>query len=299
MQDKSKNIILLELVILVTLVMLFGIGQNNKGKTTNQDKNASESEQISTETMTQNLGDLTVTFYNVGKADCMLIETTAGAIMIDTGYDENGEDIVSWLTEKGIDSLEYLILTHPDKDHIGGADIIINNMNVSHIIDTDCVVNTKDYVQYKQAAEDKGSDIVTLTETKEIILGEVQFTLYPPISKQFKGQNDYSIVTKLVYGEIDFLFAGDAEEDRIDEIMSQIPDLASTVLKVPHHGTLMKNSEEFFEAVAPRYSIISSDKKEVYQGVVSLLQDLNSEVFSTKDGNIIVKTDGKEISIRQ
>jgi beta-lactamase superfamily II metal-dependent hydrolase len=229
----------------------------------------------------------------------MLIETTDGAVMIDTGYDENGEDIVSWLAEKGIDSLEYLILTHPDKDHIGGADIIINNMNVSHIIDTDCVVDTKDYVQYKQAAQDKGIDIETLTTTKEIVLGDAQFTLYPPISKQFKGQNDYSIVTKLVYGETDFLFAGDAQEDRIDEIMSQIPNLASTVLKVPHHGTLMNNSEEFFEAVAPRYSIITSDKKDVYQEVVSLLQNLNSEVFSTKDGNIIVTTDGKKISISQ
>jgi len=299
MQDKSKKIILLELALLITLVVIFGAGQFNKNQVTNQENEASQNQKISTETMAQKLGELTVTFYNVGKADCMLIETTNGAVMIDTGYDENGDEIVSWLNEKGIDTLEYLILTHPDKDHIGGADIIINNLNVSHIIDSDCVVDSKDYLEYKQAAHNKGVDTVTLTSTKEITLGDAQFTLYPPISKLFQGQNDYSIVTKLVYGETDFLFAGDAEEDRIDEIMTQIPDLSSTVLKVPHHGNLKKNSEEFFEAVAPQYSIICSDKKKTYQDVVTLLQNLNSKVYATKDGTIVVTTDGKEIDVSQ
>ncbi|MFA9377757.1 MAG: ComEC/Rec2 family competence protein [Lachnotalea sp.] len=303
---KSKKIITAELIALAVLLILFGIGIFSKSKANNQNIDSGENtEQESLQqTMPQDLennelGELTVTFFDVGKGDCILIEATQGNIMIDTGYEENGEDIVSWLGDNGIDTLDYLILTHPDKDHIGGADIVINNINVINIIDTNCVVDTQDYLEYKQAALDQGIDILTLTSTKEIELGGVKLTIYPPLSTDYAGQNDYSLVTKMIYGETDYLFAADAEEARIAEMLKQIPNIKSMLLKVPYHGALKDNSEEFFEAVAPQYSIITCDKKKMYEDVTKMLQKLNSEVFTTKQGDITVKSDGNTMTISQ
>lgn len=284
MSDRAKKIIVLEIVVLATLLILWGIGHYSNSSVSPDDSMKAT---------------LEITFFDVGKGDCILIETLNGAAMIDTGYDENGTEIVGWLKEREIDSLQYLILTHPDKDHIGGADSVIHDINIGQIIDTDCEVDSDDYEQYKQAATKQGVDILTLKETKEILLGDAKLTIYPPIGTDFVGENNYSLVTMLSYGETNFLFAGDSEEDRIDELYEQIPDLQSTLLKVPHHGALMDNSEEFFMAVAPQYSIITSDKEKMYKNVTKILQDLNSRVFVTNDGNITVQSDGKHIIISQ
>ncbi len=302
--SKKLKIIIVEIIAFVLLLVIFGFRQYNEIKTIDPTSEISQEQQTSEEDITQTstqqeLGNLTVTFLDVGKGDCILIETTQGAIMIDTGYEENGEDIVSWLDDKGVDSLEYLILTHPDKDHIGGADIVINNIDTKNIIETNCEINNDDYIQYKQAAADKGIDILTLKSTQNVFLGDANLTLYPPLSNNFKGQNDYSIVIKVIYGETDFLFAGDAEDARIDELLTQIPNINSMLLKVPHHGTLMQNSEELFEAVSPQYSIITSDMDEVYQGVTEILENLNSKVYTTKEGDILITSDGTKMTVDQ
>lgn len=304
MSDKSKKIIAVEIIVLVILLTVFGIRHYNKIITIAPNREINEGQQTTEEVITQDfvqqeLGELRVSFLDVGKGDCILIETTQGAIMVDTGYDENGEDIISWLDDKGVDSLEYLILTHPDKDHIGGADIVINNIEIKNIIETNCEVNNDDYIQYQQAAADKGIDILTLIATKDVSLGGANLTLYPPLSNNFKGQNDYSIVIKMIYGETDFLFAGDAEDARIEELLTQIPNINSMLLKVPHHGTLMQNSEELFEAISPQYSIITSDKDEIYQGVTEMLENLDSKVYTTKDGDILITSDGTKMTIDQ
>ncbi|RDY27148.1 ComEC/Rec2 family competence protein [Lachnotalea glycerini] len=294
MGKQSKKIIILEIVVLAILLTVFGIGRYRK--TINQE---SDSQQTVNEDANKVWEPIDVTFFDVGKGDCILIETSEGAIMIDTGYDENGEDLVGWLKEREIDTLAYLILTHPDKDHIGGADTVINELNVENIIETNCEVNNDDYIQYKEAAASKGLSILTLTEEKELSIGGAQLTIYPPLSKTFEGQNDYSLVIKMIFGETDFLFAGDATEARIEELLKQIPNIQSMLLKVPYHGRLMENSEEFLEAVSPKYSIITCNKKKEYKDVMKMLTELNSEVFITKDGDITVNSDGKEMTVSQ
>ncbi|OYP58661.1 hypothetical protein CG709_00645, partial [Lachnotalea glycerini] len=163
MGKQPKKIIILEIVVLAILLTVFGIGRYRK--TINQE---SDSQQTVNEDANKVWEPIDVTFFDVGKGDCILIETSEGAIMIDTGYDENGEDLVGWLKEREIDTLAYLILTHPDKDHIGGADTVINELNVENIIETNCEVNNDDYIQYKEAAASKGLSILTLTEEKEL-----------------------------------------------------------------------------------------------------------------------------------
>lgn len=283
MSERVKKIVVLEVVVLATLLILWGIGQ--------QKSNISA---LTTES------NLKVTFFDVGKGDCILIESSKNAIMIDAGYEENGEEIVQRLKQQGIESLQYLILTHPDKDHIGGVDHIIKKINVLEIIETDCEVDSDDYKEYKMAAKEKGIDILTLKETKEIVLGEAKIFIYPPICvEDYVGENDFSLVTKLIYGETSFLFAGDAQEPRIDEILKQIPDMKSTLLKVPHHGRWMENSENLFQSVSAKYSIITNDKKKMYQDVKKLLKELGSSVYETNNGNIQVLSDGKKIYISQ
>ena len=284
MSEKVKKIIVLEVVVLATLLILWGIGQQVGD----------------TSSVTATKSNLSVTFFDVLKGDCILIQTSDDAVMIDTGYEENGEEIVQWLKELGVNSLQYLILTHPDKDHIGGADHIISQLKVAQIIETDCEVDSGDYKEYKAAAIEKGVDILTLKETKEIELGKTKIVVYPPVKvENYEGENNFSLVTKLTYGETSMLFAGDAQELRMNEILTQIPDIKSTLLKVPHHGSYMNNSEEFFRAVSPQYSIITNDKKKMYKDIKKMLKNLGRIVYETKNGDIHVISDGKKLLISQ
>lgn len=284
MRERAKKIVILEIVVLAMLLVLWGIGQYKS------DIN----------TVTKSGSNLSVTFFDVGKGDCILIESSESAILIDTGYEENGEEIVEKLKKRGIESLQYLILTHPDKDHIGGADYIIKQLNVLEIIETDCEVDSNDYKEYKMEAAKQGVTILTLKETEEIAFGKAKIFIYPPIHvEDYEGENDFSLVTKLVYGETSFLFTGDAQENRMDEIVTQIPDIESTLLKVPHHGRWKENSEKLFRLVSPQYSIITNDKKKMYKDVKKLLKDLGSTVYETKSGDIKVISDGTKLRISQ
>lgn len=298
MKKISKKIIIFEIIILTILVAVWGIGHLGSKNPTNKASNELNQESNMVQA-SLDMPILNITFFDVGKGDCILIETKNKAVMIDTGYDKNGKDIVDWLNDRGIESLSYLILTHPDKDHIGGASYIINHMTVAQVIDTDCEVDSNHYKEYHEASANRGVPILTLKESKEITLEKATLTIYPPISGDFEGENNYSLVTKLVYGDTNFLFTGDAQEDRLTELFTQIPDLKSTLLKVPHHGTWMANSEQFFKAVSPKYSIITSNKEKKYKDVTEILQTIGSEVFTTNDGDITVQSNGKQIGIRQ
>ena len=176
---------------------------------------------------------LSVTFFDAGKADAILVRTGEHALLIDTGLNKNGAALVDALRAAGVQSLDMLLITHFDKDHVGGADSVLSSMPVGAIYQPDYPKDSKQMRQYLKAAQDAGVNPIALSENCKLTLGGARLLIDVANEDDYGAdeENDFSLVVSLRFGETRFLFAGDAEETRIDELMAE-GDLAHDVLKV-------------------------------------------------------------------
>lgn len=240
-----------------------------------------------------------ITFMNVGKADSIFLSIDDKNIMIDTGLNSTKDNVVSQLKEKNIDSIDYLILTHMDKDHIGGADAILNEFKVDNVIQADYSKDSKQYNQYIKAIEKNNITPILIHDNINVKTDNAEINIYPALKKSYSQSNDYSIIVSINYGKYNFLFAGDAEEERLAEFINSNNE-KYTLVKMPHHGKINSLSEKFIKSINPSYSIITcSDEELPDEDTIKLLNKYNVKNFLTKDGEIVVKTDGNNISISQ
>lgn len=245
-------------------------------------------------------GEFDVAVLDVGKADAIILTTKNHSVLIDTGNRGDGKKILDYLSDKGIDYVDYLFITHFDKDHVGGAVKLINNLDIGQIIVPNYEGNNTEYERYAEAMEKNGKTQTVIGSNMTFVLDDVLFEAYGAKKSSYKeSDNDFSIVISATHGENRFLFAGDAEEERLGEIISQM-DLEHTFLKVPHHGKIENNSEQFFKSVNPKYAVITCSAEEMCDGeVTDILESMGCEVFLTLDGSVEVSSDGKEIKIEQ
>ena len=237
--------------------------------------------------------------FKVGKADSFLIEQNGEYMLIDTGEEDDGQKIVTYLQSHQITTLKALIITHFDKDHVGGADTIVNAVDIEHIYVPDYESDSKQTKQFLNAVDEAKVQLEKLTTNIPISIGDVTGTIYPPMSSNYSGDNDYSLVVSLPYGETSFLFAGDIEATRIADILADPKiELAHTFLKVPHHGRFNEQTEALFEAVQPQYALItSSDKNPEADETVAALKAVGSKIYTTRSGDVEFVSDGIKILV--
>lgn len=244
------------------------------------------------------LREMTVTVLNVGSADCIVMQTSNHTVMIDTGTDDESDTILSFLKENMISRIDYLIITHFDKDHVGGADKIIDAVEIGQVIQPDYVRDSKQYKEYAEAIKGKQTSVTKQTEDMEFVLDGVEIAIYVPVADFVVGDdNNYSLVTSVIHGENSFLFAGDAEEIRLQELLDKgIGEY--TFIKVPHHGKAEDNSEAFFSVVNPQYAVITCSIEEPAEDeMIELLEGIGTEVFLVSDGTVTCISDGVQISV--
>lgn len=247
----------------------------------------------------QAIGTLELAVLDVGKADAIVLRTENHTVLIDTGWDETDTVLLDYLNRYDISSVDYMILTHFDKDHIGAADSIIEAVDVKQIIQPDYAEDSKQFDQYIAALASEKIVPVSLTENMEFALDSVEFTVYPPKKPNYDLDNEYSLVVSVRHGENSLLFAGDAMAGRLDELL-QDGDLRHDFLKVPHHGVYDERSEEFFEAVGAQYAVITcSEGMPSIDEVYALLDEMGTVVYCTKDGSVYCESDGVLLSITQ
>lgn len=246
--------------------------------------------------------ELKVTFFNVGKGDAVLLETEEQAMLIDAGYDDTSAVILDYLEAEEIDTLDYLVITHFDKDHVGGADKILEAVEVLEVLEPDYESDSGQTEEYREALQELGITPVRVTDTKELMLEGADCTVYPPRQKDYEEEdNDFSLVISLRFGEEGFLFAGDCEKERLSELLAESGlNLRHQVLKVPHHGREEKNSDKFLLAVDPEAAVITcSEDDRPDKKILELLDQLGTEVYLTSEGTVTCVTDGSTLSFRQ
>ena len=240
---------------------------------------------------------LSLTVYSCGKADAMLLQFDGYTVMIDTGENGDGDDLVEALSLAGVDTLDLMILTHYDKDHIGGADTILEHFPVTTVRMPAYESSSKQYSELEKALSDSETEILHMTEDSVFSLGSADFIIWTsPIdyTGSDSDDNEQSLVTKIVYHGKSFLFTGDAEKNWLKDLCFSGRNLTCDVLKLPHHGIYDKNLPTLLALTLPEYVIVTdSIKNPADSKTIDLLNTLGQNVFRTENGTIrMTLTDG-------
>ena len=243
-------------------------------------------------------GNFEFTVLKAGQADAILMQTQNHNIVLDCGEKDDGDKLSELLSEKGISNIDYLFITHFDKDHVGGFPEVMENVTVTNIIVPNYVGNNAEYEKYLETVSDKALNVSPLTNDTTFTADDVLFEISVPKKQVYaEGDNDFSLVISVTHGANTFLFAGDAEKGRLPEVLSEFGNRYD-FLKVPHHGKFNKVTQRFINTVKPKYAVIcDSEKNPASVKTMSLLQSAGAEIYSTKDGDVSVVSDGKEIQI--
>lgn len=224
-------------------------------------------------------------------------------MLIDCGTKSKGDTVVKYLQDLGIKKIDILIGTHPHDDHMGGMAKIIRKFEIGVLYTPDTSNNnitTSWYMDFLDAVDEKNVVWKYPKSGESFSLGEADIKILAPNSSQYDNLNNYSIVTKITFGEVSILSMGDAEKLSEDEILKADEDVKAQIIKIGHHGSSTSTSEKFLNAVNPKYAIILAKKGNTYnhpnKPVMELLKKREIKVYRTDEsGSMIMKTDGKNI----
>ncbi len=239
-----------------------------------------------------------VHFIDVGQGDATFIDCGDFEILIDAGNNQYGDDVSAYINEYVYGSLDIVIATHPDADHIGGLDIILNDYTVTTIIDSGKEHTTKTYKDYVQAVFNELG--VTFLNDSDMIfdIGEgVTFSIIELVDDR-TDNNENSVVSMLSVNDIQLLFMADIESALEIDFLNKFKDI--DVLKVGHHGSRTSTAKVFLRKTNPEYAIISCGKNNQYghphKEVLERLENFNVEIFRTDElGTIVATVQGDEI----
>jgi competence protein ComEC len=247
---------------------------------------------------------LTVTFLHVGQGDAILIETPDGVqALIDGGPDGTVLRELSRELPWGDRTLDLVIGTHPDKDHIGGLIDVLTRYTVASILTTENTGETSAASQFQKALTAE-TNIVHMARAGQVYTLGASTTLTilsPARNPSLLESNTASIVAKLSYGDIDFMLTGDAPESIEDYISVTYGEvLQSEVLKLGHHGSKTSTGELFLAAVKPTYAVVSAGADNSYghphKEVMDRVTAAGITIKSTADGKRVkFVTDGKTV----
>ena len=256
-----------------------------------------KAEQLATTTETK-LGDMKIHYIDVGQGDSELIQVDGKNILIDAGTSD--KKALNYLKSIGITTLDYVIVTHPHEDHIGSMDDVINAFNIGTFYSPKATTTTKTYENMINALKNKNLKLTVPKVGDQLTIGNATLTFLAPNSEKYEDLNNYSIVTKLKYGNTSFIFTGDAEALSESEILAKQLDIQADVLKVGHHGSNSSTSQAFLDKVNCKYAIISDAKGNDYghphketldklnaKGVKTFRTDLNGTIIATSNGTDI------------
>ena len=248
---------------------------------------------------------LRVVFYDVGKADAALITVPDGTnILIDAGTNKAGKQLAARFEEEGIDRIALMLITHFDKDHVGGADKILEAVQVDEVLIPVYDKESKQLTQFEEALDSSPGTAVTrlpIGGELELELGGAKLRITAAHQSYYGAdeENDFSLCTRLTFGQTRFLFPGDAEDARQREILAE-GDVACDVLKAPYHGRWVGASGDFLAAASPQIAFITESEEEPGSPLVrEQLERQGCRVFSARDGELTVLSDGERVTAQE
>lgn len=249
--------------------------------------------------------ELRVYFFDVGQGDAIFLELPdSRQILIDGGPNNKVLERINSVMPFWDRSIDIVIATHGELDHIGGLGSVIEYYDVSTIIWNGIESETKIFKEWKEAVDSEGAEVLVGEYGMRFTLSDSAFfeILYPvnmpgPEPQKLESQNNFSLVIRFVYGEDSFLFTGDIERQAEYRIIEQNPRIDSDVLKVAHHGSKTSSSELFLEKVNPKIAVISNALNNTYghphEAILQRLTKYGIEIRRTDtEGNVLLIANG-------
>jgi competence protein ComEC len=262
---------------------------------------------------------LTLTFLDVGQGDSILVEFPKGKrMLIDGGgsyedrFDTGKSILAPFLWNKKIRKIDYLVLTHPDPDHLKGLNFIAAHFEIGQFWSTGIRAESESYLQLEEILSKKKIQRFILDEkVLPLVIEGVNTTfLNPPgteglqrMSRNRMWVNNTSLVVRLQFKNVSFLLPGDIGQEAEYRMMREGYSLKSDLLKVPHHGSASSSSPDFLERIKPAYAVLTVGERNLGHlpnpEVMKRYRRIGSRIFRTdRDGAITVITDGEKIEIK-
>ena len=263
-------------------------------------------------------GKLRVDFLDVGQGDAAVVTLPDGrTLLVDAGgatdtHPSNtsrrsiGEAVVSeYLWWRGLDTIDYVVATHADADHIDGLNDVLRNFTVNAALVARSPANDPEYVKFAQTLFTTNTPVTTIHAGDLIRFGDVRIeVLWPPaaVHENQPSRNNDSIVLRVTLGRRSVLLTGDIEKSGESALVAAGKELRADVVKVPHHGSRTSSTPPFVAATKPGVAIVSVGQYSMFghphPDVVERWQANGAQVFTTgKCGTITVMTDGMDLTV--
>jgi competence protein ComEC len=263
--------------------------------------------------------NLTITFIDVGHGDSILIEFPKGKkMLIDGGglYEDRfdiGKNVIApFLWNKKIRRIDYLVLTHPDPDHLKGLNFIASNFSIGQFWESSIRTNSEFYQKLEDTLLKKRVERLPLNENSspQVINGVKISFFNPPVRVPSHASypapsllNNHSLVMKIQLKNIRMLLAGDIEKEAEYRMLEKGYPLNADILKIPHHGSSSSSTELFLQKVNPTYAVLSVGERNIgrlpHLEVLKRYGQLGTKIYKTdKNGAITIITDGEKIETR-
>jgi len=220
---------------------------------------------------------------DVGQGESILLQAGESVVLIDAGERNKGQTVVDYLTKQNVKQLDLFISTHPHSDHIGGATEVLKNFEVKQIIDSGKVHTSQTYINYLTYIDEKNIPFDIAANQSIKLNPDVVLNIIGP-TKEYADINDNSVIVKVTVGKQAVLLTGDMEEAAERDLMA-VNNVASTVLKVGHHGSKTSTSKDFLAAVKPKLALISVGQDNSYghpsSETLDILQSMGVAVYRT------------------
>ena len=227
-------------------------------------------------------------------ADCSILLSGGFCVVIDTGEAQDAGHILELLREKKVDKIDCLLLTHPDKDHIGGASFLLDQIPVTQVLIPYFDGEKPLYEDLLTKLEEKRIPSESLSRDRLFTYGELDIRVFPPEEFHYEESNDYSLAALVKHGDITLFYAGDAEKERLGELLElDLPTV--NVYKTAHHGRNSGRGAKLIEKLAPEYAVVTS--KEPEREIKEAYEKTETSIFTTITQDIILKSDGKKIEV--
>ncbi len=248
--------------------------------------------------------DAHVHFVDVGQGDCELIFDGGKTVLIDCGEVDKGCRVVRHLKKCGVKKIDYFIGTHPHTDHYGGFVEVAKHFKIKNVIlpkiMKDLIPTNPIYERFLRCLFSKNINLIEAKSGKKIRLGRGELQILGPLRNDYDELNDFSVVTRFVYGSCSFLLCGDAQKDAEFDLLKSGQNLSADVFKLNHHGSKTSNTKKFLKAVGAKTYVATVGKHNSYgHPHKKVLKSLNGKkLYRTDfDGTIFFRTDGKLIEI--
>ena len=245
---------------------------------------------------------LTVHFIDVDQGDSILIDLGEIEVLIDGGGRTPG--VVKYLRDHVEGPLEVMVATHPHADHIGGLIAVLDAFQVQQIWHNGDTSESKTYAEFMNGVQSEGAEIHIARLHNSIEAGELKLFVHHPVNLEGSTNNN-SIVLHLAYGDVDFLFTGDAEKEEEGQMMIlssvRLPEVE--ILKVGHHGSRTASSEDFLAIISPEVAIYMAGKDNRYghphQETITALAQVGATAYGTDtSGTIVITTNGETYAVQ-